>query len=174
MCPGDTEKPAGETQKTGRRAQMKEKARAYLVCGPSYNTVLLLCCLSTGTIPKAENHSLSGRPQKQGAECSGDASLQEDEHLFPVLLCFSAGMTRPGAGSELSLECHCQVPLLVLLWWLCFKGRRQAEVKLLQAVLCLSQLWILILSRSFIPTAARENCRDKSPLDGPEMCRGVT
>lgn len=70
---------------------MKETARADSACGPSHNTIILvLSCLSTGKSPKAENHSLSGRPQKQRAECSGDVSLQEDESSFPCFPFFQS------------------------------------------------------------------------------------
>lgn len=70
---------------------MKEAARADSTRGPSHNNIILvLSFLSTGKSPKAENHGLSGRPQKQRAGCSGDVSLQEDEPSFPCFPFFQS------------------------------------------------------------------------------------
>lgn len=103
---------------------MKEMARADSAWGPSHHTViLLLSSPSTGKSPKAESHGLSERPQKQRAECSGDASLQANEHLFPVFLSFSPWDDTSlvqAQSSEHSRERSRVSAVLVFLWWLRF------------------------------------------------------
>lgn len=97
-------------------------ARADSACGPSHNTILLLSRLSPEKSPKAENHSLSGRPQKQGAECSVMQVCRKISMFFLFSFRSVPGMTCPCVllCAELRALCHCCVSMLVLLWWLHF------------------------------------------------------